>query len=274
MAEQTSLAGKTAIVTGASSGIGRAIAIHLGRHGAHVFLTGRSERSLAEATEATKLAGGRATAVTADVRDPDQVRALVDRAVKDTGRLDIMVNNAGVEFPNTILEGDPERWRDMLETNVLGLLVGAQAAVRAMRACRAEGHIVNISSVTGRTEASGVYGATKWAVNAIATTLRKELEGDTIRVVNIMPGATATNFARSFPPEFVNGIVQALGMKIDFKTGDTLPPEVLDQVAKAGKLMLASPDDIARAVMFAVTQPIELNVFEMVVRPQRQLQLP
>jgi len=274
MSQSPSLAGKTAIVTGASSGIGRGIAIHLARAGAHVFLGGRTQASLAEATAAAAEAGGKATPVIGDVRDPKQVQALVERAVKDTGRLDIMVNNAGLEFPSSIIEGNPDRWREMLETNVLGLLVGSQAAVRAMRACGAHGHIVNISSVAGRTEASGVYGATKWAANAIATTLRKELENDTIRVVNIMPGAVATNFARNFPPEVVAGIVKSVGINVDIKPGGTLPAEVLDQVAKAGKQILASADDIARAVMFAVTQPIELNVFEMVVRPQKGITLP
>jgi NADP-dependent 3-hydroxy acid dehydrogenase YdfG len=239
-----------------------------------VFIAGRTESALNEGVKAIEKAGGRATAVAFDARDVRQVQGLVDKAVKQTGRLDIMVNNAGLEFPGTIIEGDPERWREMLEVNVLALLVGAQAAVRAMRACGAAGHIVNISSVAGRNEASGVYGSTKWAVNAIATTLRKELENDKIRVVNIMPGAVATNFARNFPPEFVNGIVSSLGIKVDFQPGGQLPAAVLDQIAAAGKMFLASADDVARAVLFAVTQPIELNVFEMVVRPQRQLQLP
>jgi NADP-dependent 3-hydroxy acid dehydrogenase YdfG len=274
MADNFSLAGKTAIVTGASSGIGRAIAIHLARAGAHVFLGGRTQSSLAEAAAAAGAAGGKATPVAGDIRDPKQVQELVDRAMKETGRLDVMVNNAGVEFPSSIVEGDPERWRTMLETNVLALLAGSQAAVRAMRSCGAHGHIVNISSTAGRREASGVYGATKWAANAIATSLRKELENDTIRVVNIMPGAVATNFARNFPPEFVNNIVQSMGIKAEIKPGGTLPPELLDQVAKAGHQILASADDIARAVMFAVSQPVELNVFEMVVRPQRELPLP
>ncbi len=268
-----SLGGKTAIVTGASSGIGRAIALRLGVAGASMFLAGRTKAALDEAAAEIAKSGGKATAVALDVRDPRQVQGLVDGAVRDTGRLDIMVNNAGLEFPSTIIDGDVERWREMLETNVLALLVGCQAAVRAMRKCGAQGHIVNISSVAGRSEASGVYGATKWAVNSIATTLRKELENDSIRIVNIMPGAVATNFARNFPPQVVKGIVQGFGIDIDLKPGQTLPPEAIDRIAQAGKLMLASADDVARAVMFAVTQPIELNIFEMVVRPQRQLTL-
>ena len=93
----------------------------------------------------------------------------MQRAVDDTGRLDIMVNNAGVSYPAPIVDGDPEEWRAMLETNVLALLVGCQAAIRAMRQSKAEGHIVNISSIAGHRADSGVYGATKHAVNCIAT---------------------------------------------------------------------------------------------------------
>jgi NADP-dependent 3-hydroxy acid dehydrogenase YdfG len=274
MADNQSLKGRTAIVTGASSGIGRAIAIRLGEVGAHVFLAGRTESALKEGAQAVEKAGGGATTVAFDARDIKQVQGLIDKAVKATGRVDIMVNNAGLEFPSSIVEGNPEHWREMLEVNVLALLVGSQAAIRAMRACGAAGHIVNISSTSGRREASGVYGSTKWAVNSIATTLRAELENDKIRVVNIIPGAVATNFARNFPPAVVKGIVSSLGIEADIRPGGQLPPSVLDQIASAGKMFLASADDVARAVLFAVTQPIELNIFEMVVRPQRQLQLP
>ncbi len=274
MAEAKALSGRTAIVTGASSGIGRAIALRLAEAGAHVFITGRTKSSLDEVARETDRLGGKATAHAFDIRAIKALQDFVARAANETGRLDIMVNNAGLEYPSSIIEGDPERWREMLEVNVLSLLVGSQAAIRAMRACRAHGHIVNISSVAGRREESGVYGSTKWAVNSIATSLRKELEGDSIRLVNIMPGATATNFARNFPPAVVQGIVSSLGLKADFKQGEQMPQQIIEQVAKAGKLFLASADDVARAVLFAVTQPIELNIFEMVVRPQRSLQLP
>jgi NADP-dependent 3-hydroxy acid dehydrogenase YdfG len=274
MAQAKVLSGKTAIVTGASSGIGRAIALRLGEAGAHVFITGRNKSSLETITREIVEQGGKATGHAFDIRDIKALQEFVARTAKESGRLDIMVNNAGLEYPSSIIDGDPERWREMLEVNVLALLAGSQAAIRAMRACGAEGHVVNISSVAGRNDASGVYGSTKWAVNSIATTLRKELEGDNIRVVNVMPGAVATNFARNFPPEFVQGIVTSLGIKADFKPGEQMPAALLDQVAKAGKMFLAAADDIARAVLYAVTQPIELNVFEMVVRPQRQLQLP
>src|SRR5262245_47668146 len=206
---QPPLAGRTAVVTGASSGISRAIAETLAAAGAHTVLAGRSAEPMEEAKKRIEQRGGRASVVSVDVRDVAQVRALVERTARDTGRLDVLVNNAGLSFPASIVEGDPEEWRSMLETNVLALLVGCQAAVKAMRACKAEGHIVSISSIAAQRPDPGVYGATKHAVNAISATLRRELEDDTIRVVNVMPGAIATNFARNFDPKVVAGLVGA-----------------------------------------------------------------
>ncbi|HZR82310.1 MAG TPA: SDR family oxidoreductase [Candidatus Binatia bacterium] len=273
MAGSKELAGKTAIVTGASSGIGRAIAEKLGGAGAHVFVAGRTRSAMDESARRIAAAGGKATVVELDVRDVAQVKDLVDRAVRDTGRLDVMVNNAGVSYPAPITEGDPEEWRTMLETNVLALLVGSQAAVRAMRACRAEGFIVNVSSIAAQRSDSGVYGATKHAVNCISSTLRKELEEDTIRVVNVMPGAIATNFARNFDPAFVAGIARAGGAELEVKRGERLPDAVLDNLKGPMRQILGSPDDVAAAVLFAVTQPIHVNVAEIVVRPPKQLAL-
>jgi len=267
------LSGKTAVVTGASSGIGRAIARQLGRAGAHVTLGGRTAEAMEETVRDIERAGGAARAVRLDVRDVDQVRALVAGAVVATDRLDIMVNNAGVSFPSPIAEGDAEEWRAMLETNVLALLVGCQAAVRAMRACGAHGHIVNISSIAAQRNDSGVYGATKHAVNCIHSTLRSELENDTIRVVNIMPGAIATNFARNFDPAFVAGFVKAAGVEIEVKKGERLPDEVMEKLQPALAQMLGNPDDVARAVLYAVTQPIDVNIAEIVVRPPKQIAL-
>ena len=100
----------------------------------------------------------------AELRDPGAVQDLVDRAMTDTGRLDVMVNNAGVSFRGPLADDDPEAWREMLEVNVLALAVGSRAAVRAMRACGAEGHIVNVSCSASRLKAPGFYGATKAAV--------------------------------------------------------------------------------------------------------------
>jgi NADP-dependent 3-hydroxy acid dehydrogenase YdfG len=274
MSEPQPLAGKTAIVTGASSGIGAAIAARLGAAGADVTLAGRTRSAMDETARAIEKAGGTARVVVNDVRDVAQVRALVDGAVAETGRLDVMVNNAGVSFPGKITEGDPEEWRAMLETNVLGLLAGAQAAIRAMRACKAHGRIVNISSIAAQRRDSGVYGATKHAVNCISATLRGELEDDTIRVVNVMPGAIATNFARNFDTAFLEGFAKMAGVPgVEIKKGERLPDEVIEKLQPLLPQVLGSADDVARAVLWAVTLPITIDIADIVVRPPKQLNL-
>ena len=271
MTSTATLAGKTAIVTGASSGIGRAIAESLGGAGAHVFLAGRTRDAMDASKGRIESAGGKASVVATDVRQPDAVRALVDQAVSDTGRLDIMVNNAGLSYPAPIMDGNAEEWREMLEVNILALLVGCQAAVKAMRQCGAQGHIVNISSGAARRGDSGVYGSTKHAVNVISNTLRNELEDDSIRVVTIMPGVIATNFGRNFDPAVVAGIVKAAGVDVEVKQGERLPDEVFERMPDGMRKILGRPEDIANAVLYAVTQPIDVNVQEIVVRPPKQM---
>jgi NADP-dependent 3-hydroxy acid dehydrogenase YdfG len=265
--------GKTAVVTGASSGIGRAVTLRMGEAGAHVFAAGRRAEALASTVEAVAGGGGAATAVAADLRDPAAVQGLVDRAMADTGRLDVMVNNAGVSFRGPLADGDPQAWREMLEVNVLALAVGSRAAVGAMRACGAQGHIVNISSGATRLQAPGFYGATKTAVNAISASLRQELENDTIRVVTVIPGLTATNLGRH-RPDLLRGLAASLGEEIGPPAGGLFPPEALDRAAAAGGPGMASADDVARAVLFAITQPIELSISEVTVQPARRLAVP
>jgi NADP-dependent 3-hydroxy acid dehydrogenase YdfG len=273
MTIQADLTGKTAIVTGASSGIGRAIAERLGASGAHVFLAGRTLEAMEASKKRIESGKGRATPVVLDVRVPAEVTALVERALAETGRVDVMVNNAGVSFPGPILEGDPEEWRAMFETNVIALLAGCQAAARAMRKCGAEGHIVNISSVAATRPDSGVYGATKHAVNCISASLRQELENDTIRVVNVMPGAIATNFGRNFDPKVIAGIIRASGIEVSFERGERLPDEVFEKAQPLLRSLLGSADDVAEAVMYAITQPIHVHVADVVVRPPKSLNL-
>ena len=142
-----------------------------------------------------------------------------------------------------------------------------------MRECGAEGHIVNVSSIAALRADSGVYGATKHAVNCISSTLRSELEEDSIRVVNVMPGAVATNFARNFDPEFVAGFVKATGVEVEVRKGEKLPDEVIEKLQPLLHQVLAAAEDVADAVLYAVSQPIRVNIAEVVVRPPKQLNL-
>ena len=152
-------------------------------------------------------------------------------------------------------------------------LVVARART-AMRQCGARGHIVNVSSVSAQRPNSGVYGATKHADNVISSSLRDELEEDDIRVTNVLPGATSTNFARNFPPKFVQQIISASGLDIDFIPGDHLSVETLEALAGRLPKMLCQPSDVANAVLYAVTQPIiNVNIAEIVVRPPRAMNL-
>ena len=271
MNETELLKGKTAIVTGASSGIGRATAELLGKHGVHVYLVGRTQSALEEVNNSIAQAGGTASAAQIDINERGRIAALVQQALDETQRLDIMVNNAGLEYPGSIIDGDMDKWREMVDTNILALLAGCQAGVKAMRSCGAQGHIVNVSSVSAQRPNSGVYGATKHAVNVISSSLRDELENDDIRITNVLPGATSTNFARNFPPAFAEQFISAAGLDIPFTPGELLPADTLDALANNLKPMLCNPVDVANAVIYAVSQPINVNIAEIVVRPPRAM---
>jgi len=266
---QVDLTGQTAIVTGASSGIGRAIAERLGANGAHVILSGRTESAMQESAKKIVAAGGRATVEIGDVRDPDVVRDLVDGAVKADGRLDIFVNNAGYSVLGPVLEGDVDSWRAMLDTNVLALLVGCQAAVRAMRATGTPGHIINTSSIAALSPESGVYGATKHAVNVITNSLRQELDNDPIQISSVMPGLVATNLGRE-NPEILAGIVAMSGVDHDIKKGERLPDEILESGQAVLSDFIIKPDDIADAVLYVLGVPGTVDVTEIVVRPNKR----
>ncbi|HEX9471555.1 MAG TPA: SDR family oxidoreductase [Bradyrhizobium sp.] len=263
------LHGKTAVVTGASSGIGKATACLLAEQGSHVFIAGRSTERLREVARSIEAAGGKASVGAFDLHDYDKLQAFVAEAAEQTGRLDIIVNAAGVHHPGTIVDGKLADWRAMFETNVVAVLAGSQAAIRVMRKTGSKGHVVTISSYAGQGEGHQVYGATKAAVNSICKVLRKELEDDPIRTVTIMPGAVATNFGRYFPPEFVNGMFKSVGISTAFQTGDVLSDEVLEDLKARASAIFASPNDIARAVLYAVTQPHDVSVSEILVGPRK-----
>ena len=274
MPQSQSLSGKTAVVTGASSGIGRAIGMSLARAGAHVFLSGRGQAALDEVVKEIREAGGAADGLAMDVRDLEALQGLVDRAVSDSGRLDIMVNNAGLSHPGKLTEQDPEEWREMFDVNVISLLKGCQAGIQAIRAHGEGGSVVNISSIAAQRRDSAAYGATKHAVNCISATLRAELEDEPINVVNVMPGAIATNFARNFDPAFLTGMAKLAGVDAEVQKGKKLPDELLEKVQALMAQQLCTPEDVAETVLWTVCQPPRVNIAEVVVRPPKQLALP
>lgn len=267
------LSGKTAVVTGASSGIGRAIAVAIAEQGATVIISGRDAEALEEVRVTIEGTGANAHVEAIDVRDSENVRGLVQRALDETGRLDIFVNNAGVSFLGSLLSQSEDQWRSMLDTNVLALLVGTQAAVAAMRAGDGTGHIVNVSSIAALSPDSGVYGATKHAVNVITNTLREELRDEQIKVTSVMPGLVATNLARYMDPAMIEGMIAMSGIEATFTPGERLPDEVLEGAQAALADFMIRPEDIASAVIFALTEPAGVQVTEIAVRPNKPFDL-
>ncbi len=201
MAGTTTLAGRVAVVTGASSGIGRAVAEQLAAAGVRVVLAARRAERLAEAVAAIRAAGGEAEAAVTDLRDEAQVERLIDGAVARHGRLDALVNNAAVGYIRPVAEGRSEEWRAVLETNVLGTLVACRAALRHMLP-RGAGDIVNMTSASAH-EAwpyLAAYSASKAAVHTLSRALRAEVAAQGIRVMTIEIHNVATEFASNFDP--------------------------------------------------------------------------
>ncbi len=268
---------KVAIVTGASSGIGLAIANALGREGAAVVLAGRTKAPMEEAAKEISAGSGRAAVRLVDVRDEKQMRDLVDDAVKEFGGLNIMVNNAGVSHFDNVLEGSAEKWRETLETNVIGLALGCREAFRVMQG--KGGHIVNVTSVAARYAGaqSPMYAASKHAAGALTESLRLALQGKNIRMTAVMPGAVATSFVRNMPEQQLFAMGRMFGIdpeQAGLKPGEQIPNEILDRVMAVAKNVVLRPEDIAEAVLYVVTQPETVHVNEVMVRPAQQLQMP
>jgi len=244
------LEGKVAVVTGASSGIGEATALALSREGAAVALGARRADRLESLRERIESDGGRAAAIAVDVADEGNVRAFIDSAREQLGGLDILVNNAGVMLLGPVTGADTEEWRRMVDVNVLGLLYCTHAALPAM-AEQGGGHIVNLSSVAGRTAnlGSAVYNLTKWGVGGFSEGLRQEVLHAGIRVTIVEPG-------------FVETELQAHNEN----------PMVQDQIGKMREQIgdLLQADDIADAIVYAVTRPQHVSINEVLVRPTRQ----
>jgi NADP-dependent 3-hydroxy acid dehydrogenase YdfG len=238
------LAGKTAVVTGASSGIGEATARLLAQEGCNVVLAARREDRLNAL--AAELGEGVLAAPT-DVTDPAACAALVARTVERFGSLDILVNNAGLGLYGSIADGDPEDWRRMFDVNVLGVLYTTRAAVRQMLR-QGSGEVVFVSSLAGRRvpRADGtVYAATKHAITAVAEGLRMDVHEKGIRVINVEPGLVRTEFPESSYPSAEEYYAEK----------DYAPLEA---------------EDVAAAVLYAVEQPPRVSVNEIVVRSTEQ----
>jgi NADP-dependent 3-hydroxy acid dehydrogenase YdfG len=241
-------AGKVVVITGASSGLGEATARLLSAEGGSVVLGARrADRIRALADELTGR-GGKALAVATDVTARDQVKRLVDTAVQAHGRLDVMVNNAGLMQQSPLDRLKVDEWDNMIDINIKGVLYGIAAALPHMQRQKA-GHIINVSSVAGHkvTPAGTVYSATKHAVRAISEGLRMEVKPYGIRTTVISPGAIATEL-----PSHITDPGSAADIQ-NFYAGFAIPA-----------------DSFARAVAFAMSQPEDVDINEILFRPTRQ----
>jgi len=246
------LEGTVALVTGASSGIGAATAAGLAAQGAAVALAARRGDRLGALAADIGEQGGRALVLECDVTDERQAAGAVERTVGELGRLDTLVNNAGVMLLGPVAGAPMAEWQQMVQLNVLGLLYCAYAALpHLLRAAEDEprhvADMVNISSVAGRAarNGNGVYSLTKHGVGAFSESLRQEVTKRYVRVSLVEPGATATELASHNRPEVLEGIRSQFGQTMD-------------------------ATDIADAITYIVTRPRHVAVNEMLIRPTEQ----
>lgn len=248
------LDGTVALVTGASSGIGEATALELASQGADVALVARRVDRLEALAEKVAGTGRRSLVLGLDVTDEQQARDAVARTVEKLGRLDTLVNNAGVMLLGPIVGAPVDEWERMVDLNVKGLLYCAHAALphlleAAESSPRRVADLVNVSSVAGRVPrlGSGVYNATKHGVGAFSESLRQEVTRRHVRVSLVEPGAVATELISHNRPESQEAIGQRL----------------------AGVERLAA-GDIADAIAYIVTRPRHVAINELLVRPTEQ----
>jgi NADP-dependent 3-hydroxy acid dehydrogenase YdfG len=246
------LEGTVALVTGASSGIGAATAATLAARGAAVALVARRRDRLEDLAAQIRGSGGTALVLECDVADQQQAASAVERTAAELGRLDTLVNNAGVMLLGPAARAPLAEWQQMVDLNVLGLLYCAHAAAPHLLRAAADGprqvaDMVNISSVAGRfaRNGNGVYALTKFGVGAFSESLRQELGGQYVRVSLVEPGATATELASHNRPEVLESIRNQFGQRLEAA-------------------------DIADAICYIVTRPRHIAVNEMLIRPTEQ----
>src|SRR6516225_1074278 len=240
--------GKVVVITGASSGLGEATARLLSAQDASVVLGARRIDRLRALADELSRRGGKALAVPTDVIQCDQVKRLVDAAVQTYGRIDVMINNAGL-MPQALLERlKIDEWNQMIDVNIKGVLYGIAAALPHMKQQKA-GHFINVSSVAGHRVGPGfaVYAATKHAVRALSEGLRQEVKPYNIRTTVISPGAVAT--------ELPNTVTD---------------PQAAERIRKFYAEVAIPAESFAQAVAFAMSQPEEVDVNEILFRPTRQ----
>ncbi|MEH1803810.1 SDR family oxidoreductase [Nostoc sp.] len=237
---------KVVIITGASSGLGEAAAKRLAASGAKLMLAARREDRLKELVAAIAKSGGTATYQVTDVADRAQVEALAKKTLSTYGKIDVLINNAGLMPLSPLDQVKVEEWDRMIDINIKGVLYGIAAVLPIMRQQKS-GHVINLSSVAGHKVFAGsaVYCATKYAVRAISEGLRLESNGE-IRSTNISPGAVATELTTTITDkDTAAGINQLYEIAID-------------------------ADAIARAIAYAIEQPDDVDVNEIIIRPTRQ----
>ncbi|HEY6522183.1 MAG TPA: SDR family NAD(P)-dependent oxidoreductase [Solirubrobacteraceae bacterium] len=253
MTNAQKLNGTVALVTGASSGIGEATAVALAEQGATVAIAARRKDRIDALAARITDAGGHALAVESDVTSQEQAQALVEKTVAELGRLDTLINNAGVMLLGPAVDAPLEEWERMISVNVHGLLYCAHAALphllkAAEDSPRRVADVVNISSVAGRVarSGSGVYNLTKWGVGAFSESLRQEVTRRHVRVSLVEPGAVATELVSHNRPE----IREAMAAGNDFER--------------------MVPEDIADAIAYVVTRPWRVAINEVLIRPTEQ----
>lgn len=237
-----------AVVTGASSGIGKAIAVELAKNGVKVVLGARRKEELKKLTNEIKADGGEAVFVQTDVSKRTDLVQLINLAIENYGRLDVLVNNAGVARLGRIDSLDIDGWEEMIDINIKGVLYGMAAAIPVFKQ-QGSGHIVNIISTSGIkiVPTQGIYAGTKNAVRTIAEAFRQESDGS-IRITGISPGYIKTDFA----------------MKSVNKD------EKKAAAVAAVERIAISPAAVAHAVIYAISQPKDVEIGDIVIRPAKQ----
>jgi len=241
------LSNKTIIITGASSGLGEAMARKFAAHGAQLILGARRESNLAQIKEDLEAQGAKVHYMKCDVTQEDDVLKLAQLAKDKFGRIDVLINNAGIMPLSFFAEKKVQDWNRMIDVNIRGVLHGIAAVIDTMQEQKS-GHIINIASVAGHvvTPSSGVYAATKFAVRAISEGLRQESRGR-LRTTIISPGAVTTELTHTIENEKIASGVQKL-------YEDAIDAE-----------------SIANACLYAVEQPDDVDVNEIIIRPTKQM---